>query len=178
MPRKPAFQPLAVRKLADRSEGERLVRFLARNVQVDEDGNALIDPSQVERILFNPATPELEHEPWPLAGLEVDGEPPARTRVGTRWVDGLAAEGLVTFENERVVHKPGGPPSSPWRVTHTFRHADAIVFKTVNGELRYRVTRQPDKYDGGPENGTGKPTEAAGDPETSVDWFYDLELEA
>jgi len=175
----PKVQTLTVRKLADKSSGEREVRFIARNVTVDEKGNALIDAADLERILFNPATPEIEHEPWPFAGLEIVGEAPKRCRVATSWVAAGKAEGWLVVEGERLVGKPGGPPDDPWRKDkiHNFFHADAIVLKTVDGDVRYRVTRQPDKYDGGPESGIGSPTDAVGDPETSVDWFYDLELE-
>jgi hypothetical protein len=157
---------LQFRKLADKSEGERHVRYLARNVEVDEAGNALIDPGQVERILFNPATPELEHEPWPSAGFAIEGEPPKRCTISTAKVAELRAEGFVEVEGEETVHRPGGPASNPWAVTHTFVQVKAIVFRTVDGDVRYRVTRQPDK-DG-----------EAGDPDAEVRWFYELELEA
>jgi hypothetical protein len=156
---------LRIRKLADKSEGERHVRYLARNVQVDEQGNALIDPQSIERILFNPATPEIEHEPWPFAGIAIEDEPPKTCAVSTGFVADGREEGWIEVEGEELVHRPGGPAQNPWSVTHTFVHLQAIVLKTVDGDVRYRVVRQPDK-DG-----------EAGDPEAEVRWFYDLELE-
>jgi hypothetical protein len=161
MAAKPKITPLVVRKLADKSEGERIHKY---------------DPDTGARKLVNPDTPGDDHEPWPFAGLAIEGEAPRHTRVSTAWVTFGKTEGWLELEGERVEHKPGGPQADPWATTHTFVHADVIVLKTVDGDVHYRVLRQPDKYDGGPENGTGKPTDAAGDRETSVDWFYDLEL--
>lgn len=166
---------LRVRKLADRSEGERIERF---------------DPVTGAKKLVNPATPGDDHEPWPLLGLAIEGEPPAECRVPTSFVGAGMEEGWLTAINPRPAHRPGGPPTNPWKVTHTFLHADALVLHTVDGDVRYRVTRQPDKYAvvdymTGPYGGRIAITDdeapvtdeayAAGD--TDVSWFYDLQRE-
>lgn len=130
------FAGLQVRKLADRS-GERPV---------------------------DPDTGELGA--WPFAGLQVEGDPPPRCTVPTSFVATGVGEGWIVLEGERVEHAPGGPPGDEWRVTHTFREADVVVLKTVDGDVRYRVVAQPGKYTDKAEPGGAR-----------VDWFYRLELE-
>lgn len=159
---------LRLRLLADTSDGKRVVRF---------------DPLSGQRLLVNPAVSDLadpaswRHEPWPLAGVVIEGETPARWRPSTALVDRGVAEGWIARENEQVVHRPGGPPGRLWAVTHTFVHCDALVLKTLDGDVRYRVLRQPDKYvDEAPDSEQVTPEiYAAGT--TRVDWFYDVELE-
>lgn len=127
---------------------------------------------------------------WPRAGVTVVGDPPPATRVPTSWVQRGKREGWIEVENERPVHRPGGPVGDEWSITHTFLHADVIVLKTVDGDLRYRVTHQPDKYadygqatypdqvgafDGDDDTPVTDEVYAAG--ATRVDWFYDLALE-
>lgn len=142
---------MRVRKLADKSEG---TRVSLRN----EVG---------EPILVNPETPGTAHEPWPLAGIEiVDG--PKKDSFPTSWVALGVSEGWIKLEGEEVVHRPGGPPENPWAVTHTFVQADAIILDTVDGEVRYEVTGQPDKYpDEKDDSGNG----FGG----YVNWFYEVE---
>jgi hypothetical protein len=152
-----SFAPLEVRKLADKSQEERIKKY---------------DPDTGAPKLVNPTTPGDDHEAWPFAGLEIVGEAPKRTRVAYSWVTSGMAEGWLELEGITPVHKPGGPTGDPWRVTHTFLHAEALVLKCVDGEVRYRVTRQPDKY-----GEDGKPSSLAGDPTSSVDWFYELQKE-
>lgn len=154
----PTIQGLRIRKLADKSEGERIVRF---------------DPETGEKKLVNPHTAGDDHEPWPLAGVQIEGDTPKLTRVPTSFVASGRAEGWIELENDRPVHRPGGTPDDPWMKTHTFIHADAVILKTVDGDVRFEVVHQPDKYD----DESGEPTEEAGDPTTHVDWFYDLKLE-
>lgn len=129
---------LTVRKLADRSDGERVTRF---------------HPVTGERVLVRPETVEaagfdyeqLSAEPWPLAGVEPIALP-SRCVVGCRFVDSAVAEGWAHLDDEAFVHRPGGPPEEPFRVTHTFRHASAITFLFVDAAVRYRVIRNPDKW--------------------------------
>jgi hypothetical protein len=170
---------IRITKLADRSTGTRETRF---------------DPTTGQKYLHNPATGGAE--PWPLAGVRVEGingeQRPAVIGVGTTVVDNGRAEGWIEADGEQVVHRPGGPPDDQWRVTHTFRHYDTLTFKTVDGDLRYRVTHQPDKYavtgrkrskdDESVVLETIDPAKtvtdqvyAAGD--TRVDWFYLATLE-
>ena len=80
-------------------------------------------------------------------------------------------EGWITPEDGwNAVHRPGGPASDKWRVTHTFIHYPSLTFHTVDGNFKYKVEQQPDKYHRGPFN-----TDSAGDPDASVLWFYLLE---
>lgn len=165
----PPTPSLRVRKLADTSEGERVVRF---------------DQRTGEKILVNPANVDPDgqiggehHEPWPLLGLAIEGDAPRVCRVPTSFVVRGQGEGWLELENARMEFRPGGPPEDPYRVTHAFTHADALVLKCVDGDVRYSITHQPDKY---ADEGTDKTpvtdlVYAAGD--TRVDWFYDLKLE-
>lgn len=138
---------LQIRKLADKTEGTRVVRF---------------DPATGEKKLVNPETPGDAHEAWPLAGIEFIGEVPTETALSTDMVTTGRGEGWLELVGEDVVHKPGGPSHSPWAVTHTFVTAEQIVFKTVHGDVTYNVTKNPGKY----ENERG----------AEVIWFYQLEL--
>lgn len=140
---------LKIRKLADRSEGQREIAY---------------DPVTGAKLLVNPATGQ--PEPWPLAGVEIVDEAPVACKLPTTFVAGGVAEGWIELEGAQVVHRPGGPAARPWQVTHTFEQADAIVIHCLAGDVRYRVAHQPDKYD--------DPNEPAG---TRVDWFYGVELE-
>lgn len=145
---------LRIRKLADTTAGERVTRW---------------NPDTGEKYLMNPATGE--PEPWPLAGVQVEGDPPDACRVSTGFVDAAVADGWMERVGERVVHRPGGPRAKPWQETHTFVHCDELVMHLVDGDLRYRVTGQPDKYHGGPEG-----SDAVEDPDAEVRHFYTLEL--
>lgn len=78
------------------------------------------------------------------------------------WIETVGTKGVV---------KPAGPSANPFAKTHTFVHADELVLHMADGDYRYKVVGQPDKYDA-----AGKPTDAAGDPETEVRWFYDADL--
>lgn len=152
---------LQIRKLADRSSGDRVARY---------------DPVTGAKKLVNPDTPGDDHEPWPLLGIQLLDDPPLRScRVSTGMVAQGQHEGWIEVEGGEMVHRPGGPASDPWRLTHSFRQADAIVFKTVDGDVRYEVVRNPDKFVAGSD--TDEVTDqiyAAG--ETVVDKFYDLRL--
>lgn len=157
---------MVVRKFADRTGGERIVRF---------------DPVTGEKKLVNPATPGDAHEPWPLAGVQLI-DPPDECVVSSRWVADAAREGWVTREGTRIVTRPAGPANVPDVENHLFVHADALVFHTVDGDVRYRVVRQPDKYAADEQ---GRPLAddepvtpdmyAAG--QTLVDWTFHLERE-
>jgi hypothetical protein len=151
--------PLRLRKLADTSEGARVKGF---------------DPFTGEPRLINPETGKAE--PWPFAGLQIVDGSPKETRVSMRLVEQGVAEGWLTLHDPQVVHRPGGPSDRPWALTHTFVHASAVTFHTVDGDFRYAVVHQPDKY---ANDGDDKPVTdavyAAG--KTRVDWFYGLKLE-
>ena len=86
----------------------------------------------------------------------------------------------MVLDNERIVRCPGGPPSEPWKVTHTFFQCDRIIVKTVDGDVPYRVVQQPGKF----VLKDGKPftlcTEA--DVKNAVPcevyWYFDIDLES
>lgn len=130
--------PLAVRKLADTSDGERVKRYDPETGQ-----GYLADPATWRR--DDPST--WESKPWPLAGVEIVGETPTNTLVSTSQVRQWVADGVAELEGERVVHRPSGPPHDLWGPpAHTFVHADVLVLKCDGGDVRYRVVHQPDKY--------------------------------
>lgn len=84
-----------------------------------------------------------------LAGISFAGpaiDPPYETKITPRKVREGIRDGWLSVEGEQIVHRPGGPPDDVWRVTHTFRHYTALVFHTLDGDVRYRVVHQPDKY--------------------------------
>lgn len=169
-----AAEILAIRKLADRSEGERVAVWDPLT-----GAKHLLEPGAVEQLYtdaadvasFSARLRDL-HTPWPLAGIAIEGKPPKVTSISTTVVDRGVAEGWITREGERREHRPGGPAEKPWAVTHTFVHADTLVIHTVDGDVRYRVTGQPDKYHDGPAG-----TDAVGDPTAEVRHFYALKLE-
>lgn len=151
---------LTVRKLADKTGQERVKKF---------------DAATGEPKLVNPATPGEDHEPWPLLGVTFEGDPPVKTTAGVAWVNTAIQEGWLRRVNERPVVRPGGPLANPWAVSHTFIHADRMIFKDhERGFVGYKVIRNPDKYtdDGNPL------AEYGSEPEPSeVNWFYVLELD-
>lgn len=159
-PRAPA-QGLVIRKLADHSVGGTRVRG--------------IDPDTGQAALINPATGRAE--PWPLLGVVIQGEPPERCTVSTKLVEKGMSEGWIALEGARGLTRPGGSMVQPWAKSYSFVHADAIVFHCVGGDVRYRVTHQPDKYaDPGDDDEPVTP-DAYSAGQTRVDMFYGLELE-
>lgn len=166
---------LRIHKVADKSVGRRVV-------MVDEEG---------ERKLVNPDTPGEEHEPWPLVGVRLLPGPEA-CGISTTVVEQGITEGWLTAEAARTVARPGGPPGDAWRPdkVHLFRHADALVFHTLDGDVRFLVTHQPDKYaDHGEATFPDQVAEFDADDETPVtdemyaagatrvDWFYGIQRE-
>lgn len=153
---------LELRKLADTSVGTREIRY---------------DPSTGERKLVNPDTEGDDHEPWPLAGVVPVGDLPDECQVSTSYIANAVAEGWATLEDEDVVHRPGGPPNNLWAVTHTFVQASAVVFHFVDGDVRYKVTHQPDKYVAEGTDKTKVTDELYAAGNTRVDAFYGLKLD-
>ncbi|HEY4612511.1 MAG TPA: hypothetical protein VII11_05975, partial [Bacteroidota bacterium] len=129
------LQGLRIRKLADKSSGERVKRFDPVTGE-----SYLVDPNKYD---LNDSSTHVS-EPWPFLGVVPEGDLPKRTAVSTSFVNKGVAEGFITLEGREVVHRPGGPVDDPWRVTHTFVQADAVVFHFMDGDVRYRVVNQPD----------------------------------
>lgn len=173
---------LRIRLLADKSDGsERVKRY------DPETGHAyLADPETWRR--EDPTT--WQEKPWPVAGLEIENKP-TTCRVPTSFITKGVAGGWLSLDGIELVHRPGGPAEDPWRSTHTFTHAKTVTLHTVDGDIVYRVTHQPDKYavtdrelineekgyvkeNIDPEMKVTPEIYAAGD--TRVDHFYDLEL--
>lgn len=172
---------LAIRKLANREGQERVVRF---------------DPVTGEKKLVNPATSGEDHEPWPMAGVRFEGEAPDTISVPMSYIDIAVAEGWVTRINERGVVRPAGPSQEVWAsshtgIPHTFIQADEVVFHMIDGDYRYKVVRQPDKYAVGKVTAVSEPDKALfrvepavnkkvtpaiyASGETMVCWDYELE---
>lgn len=154
---------LQIRKRADRS-GQRVKMF---------------DESMAHGYkLVNPDTPGEDHEPWPLAGVDCLGDPPDECGLATHFVARGIAEGWISGEDEEVVHRPGGGQQTGlWSVTHTFLHYSAIVFHFSDGDVRYKVVRQPDKYVAGGTDKTKVTAEIYAAGETQVDCFYWVKLD-
>lgn len=142
---------LTFRKLADQSKGERVKRY---------------DPETGAAFLVNPATGEAE--PWPTLGWMIEGTIPQSVVLPMSTAMNMLADPSkpITLEKMRPSYKHGGPPENPLAVTHTFIHADSITFHTLEGDVKYRVLHNPDKYPDPTEHGSHR-----------VDWFYILELE-
>lgn len=167
------YQGLQVRKHADMSDGERVVRW---------------HPVTGERMVVKPDTinaegydyTQMQPEPWPLAGVSfLHEETPKYLRVPDRYLHAAVNEGWATLANESIAHRPGGPPHDPWRVTHTFRHAEGVTFHTNDGDIKYRVINNPDKSADKSATTDGSYLKSDGSVEakgTRVDHFYDLEL--
>ncbi len=150
---------LRIRKVADTSVGTRVTRY-----HPETGAKHLVDPEDGLA------------KPWPLAGIRFEGAPPAETTVGTKYVAEAIAEGWLVGVGERLVHRPGGPPSNVWRETYTFAHYDELVFRTLDGDVRYRVTHQPDKYADPGDDDTPVTDEVYRAGATRVDHFYALAL--
>jgi hypothetical protein len=143
---------MKIRKLADKTDG--LPRV------------AGLHPETGEKTLVDPNTGAVR--PWPLLGIEIVEPIPTMCRVPMDWVIRGVAEGWAQLHNPKIVHKSGGPPDDEWRITHTFTQADYVTFHTVNGDIRYAVTQNPNKY--------LDPDPSTPEDATKVDWFYELEL--
>lgn len=162
------YQILELRRLADKSEGRREVRY---------------DSITGERKLVNPNTPGEDHEPWPTAGITIinpDG-PPQFTTISTDYVNQLVSDKLLERKGAKVAVRPAGPFEDPWSVQpHTFLHAEFLVFKDAErGPVTYKVTRQPDKYlfEGSDYVVDSYERLVPLDlPQTVVEHFYSLEL--
>lgn len=153
----PLYTGFVIRKLADKSSGVRESRW---------------NPETGEKYLYNPATPGFDHEAWPLLGVQIE-DPPKHARLPTSSLSLWRSEGWAEVEGARLVVRSGGPPADPWRGTsaHVFEHCDFVILHTVDGDLRYEVVENPDKWpaeklDDDRETGFGG----------EVRWHYDLKL--
>lgn len=153
-------QPLRIRKLADQSVPR----------------EARYNPRTGQKYLIDPATGEAS--PRPLLGIKFEGKPPKKTCVSQNFVRKGKKEGWIEVEGQRIVQRSSGPPEepvSPENPPHTFIQADAIVFDTVDGPVRYKVTRNPDKWPKKKEKSELLEDHGFGG---EVHWTYELSLES
>lgn len=102
---------------------------------------------------------------------KVQVDPPETFTVPHDYVD---KHHWIEVVNPTAVVRAAGSAEKPYAKTHTFPHAEALVLHMADGDYRYRVVRQPDKYF---DNGGAAVADVGGDPNTRVDWYYVVELE-
>ncbi len=166
------MEGLKIRKLADKSEGERITVPVLETVELRNGESIQIPTGQVK--LVNPDTPGVDHEPWPFAGVKLE-QAPDECGIPSTVVERGIHEGWITGTGEKMVRRPAGPADNPTRAWHYFVHYTELVFHTVDGDVVYSVTHQPDKYaDFGDDD--EQVTEALyRSGETRVDWFYGIQ---
>ncbi len=153
---------LMIKLIPDRTGQERVVKF---------------DPDTGERRLVNPATPGDEHEAWPLLGAvfcDDTGEQieaPETLLVQQKYARDASFIELVTATSKSV---PAGTAADPYsKEPHVFVQCKELVFHMLDGDHRYRVLKNPGKYD----SATNIEVDSAADPTTYVTWDYELKLE-
>lgn len=119
---------LSLRKVADTSKGERVVRF---------------DVETGERKLVNPATEGNEHEPWPLASVELVGDAPAKHNFADSFVARAMQDGYLELANPRAEATEVDGVSYERSPVMT---GDEIVLHLANGDVRYKVLEPPGRY--------------------------------
>jgi hypothetical protein len=177
------MEGLKIRKLADKSEGERVIVPVLETVTLRNGEEVQVATGQVK--LVNPDTPGTDHEPWPSAGIQLEVAPD-EARIPTTTVDRGINEGWIEAENAEFLRRPAGPADNPTRAWHYFMHCTGLTFKTVDGDVYYEVTHNPDKYANNSQvdergqvvranehdDETPVTDEMYRAGETSVDWFY------
>lgn len=107
------------------------------------------------------------------SGTRGQTDPPKQVRLPASFIANCRREGWVEVEGAKTVYVPASPETAPDPLPpHTFVQLDSVTFKTVDGEVRYRVVHNPGKYDS-----KGKPTETF-DSSHEVHHYYDLERES
>lgn len=137
---------LEIRKVADRSKGERqtVLVYSPNDDDALEDGTLLIDLARVEQRLVNPDTPGFDHEPWPLKHAELVGDAPAEHGFADTAVARYMQDGFLTFKNMRAVFvEAGGKPYS----RNPVLTGDEIVLDLKGKKLRYKVLEHPGRYE-------------------------------
>jgi hypothetical protein len=118
---------------------------------------------------------------WPVLDAVVLNRP-KRTIMTQNQVQKGIERGWIVGEGHRVQVRPAGPASDPWLQSasaptpHVFHHYDALVIGKSN-PVRYRVTRNPDKYVRGGSDTDEVTDELYAAGQTDVVWHYELELE-
>jgi hypothetical protein len=157
---------LQIRKLADDSvERVRIYNpFSGQTVLVDPEASA----EAIEQL--REAFAGIIHAPYPLAGVRIEGQVPKRTALSTGFVAKGIREGWIEGEDLEHITRSAGPGSDPWGpAPHSFLHYSHLTLKTVDGDFRYEVLEQPDKW---PETKGEDDSGQGGE----VRWFYLLRL--
>ncbi len=157
------------------------------------------DPAFQLRIRADKTGPEpAPGQPWPMLGVEIVGGPPAKVNLPTSFLRRHRNASWLRVEGSKVVERPSRPdpgveggstvvtdehrlPADDLQPPHVFEHLDRIIFDTLDGEVVYKVDRQPDKYatnaEGVVTNDNAKVTpELYAEGRTQVDHFYGLSL--
>lgn len=79
---------------------------------------------------------------------------------------------FIELVDVNYITRPAGTKQQPMKQVHTLPQAKELILHMESGDYRYKVVGQPDKYD----LTTGKPSDAAGDPNTEVRWYFDADL--
>lgn len=101
--------------------------------------------------------------------LERRDSPPKHIRVPHNYAE---LHDWIELVGVKYINRPAGPKDQPMKNVHTLPQCKELIFHMADGDVRYKVVGQPDKYD----LTTGKPTDAAGDPNTEVRWYFDADL--
>lgn len=136
-------ESLQVRKLADQTV-ERVKMFDPFTGEV-----ILLEPDEAAalRSKLAPVMADVTPSPRPFLGLRIEGRTPKRTRVGSSFVAKGISEGWIEGEGEALVVRTAGPRENPFGPRpHAFRHFTYLTFKTVDGDVRYEVVENPDKW--------------------------------
>lgn len=154
---------LRLRKVADRSSGQRLVRY---------------DEVTGEKYLLNPKTGSKES--WPLAGIEFEGSIPKITGISVAKLSEGMKEGWIEAVNYRVVNCLGGSVNNPLeaRKMHNFPQADFLIFKCISGNVKYKVIKQPGKYYANGDLATVDTVQRykTDNPGSQINWYFELQL--
>ncbi len=136
---------LQIRKVADRSEGERntVLVFKPEEGEVLDDGTVLVDPSRVEQRLVNPATEGYDHEPWPLSHAELIGDAPEKHNFSDTVLAQYLQDDIAELKNPRLANTSVNGTAYSRNPVLT---GDEIVLKLKGKKLRYKVLEHPGRY--------------------------------
>lgn len=168
------MEGLKIRKLADKSEGERVTVPVLETVELRNGEEVQVATGQVK--LVNPDTPGTDHEPWPSAGIQLEVAPD-ETKIPTTVVDRGVEEGYIEAINPQFIRRPAGPADNPTRAWHYFMHCESLIFKTVDGDVEYVVVHQPDKYVDSNDDSESVTDSIYRAGDTRVDWYYGVRKE-
>lgn len=140
----------------------------------------------------NPA----EGDPWPLRGVEIEGDLSGEVLLPTSFVERHHAADWLEVHDIGIVERPALPepgvhedgstivtpahrlPMPGQAAPHVFRHVEKFVIHTLNlGDITLRVVAQPDKYVDSDDPTEQVTPEVYAEGRTRVDHFYVCTLE-